>query len=286
MPKTAPPKLEKKLDILLVGQADRDEFVEAAQFLKRLGEVHLTRRLEEAIVQVQQGKLLPHLVVLLASRPGEFLESGVDRLRAAIPLARLVNLLGSWCEGEMRTGTPLSGMTRLYWHEWEPICERELAQLGNLPATSIGGTSTWSMPVTATDEERLLANRPIKFPPGTGLIAIDSPSPAMSEWMATACEKQGYSTVLCPQNLQEEKSASNIRGINVVIIDASECNQAEQARIASIQAQWPSARTIVLLDFPRIEQRRHLRSQGIDTIISKPITLEGLLWHIQQLRHL
>lgn len=292
MLETATQKPEKKLDILLVGQAERDEFTDAVRFLSRLGKIHLAPQLEEVIDRIEQGKLLPELVVLLASRPGEFLDSKVNQLRAAAPLARLVNLLGSWCEGEMRTGVPLSGMVRLYWHEWEPVCERELARLGNFLVASSGAksisstTSTWSMPVTATDEERLLANRPITFPRGSGLVAINSPSPAMSGWMAEACEKQGYSVVLCAvsaENLRDKKTSSEIRGVSVVIVDASECNKAEQARIKTLQARWPSARMIVLLDFPRIEQRRRLQEQGVDTIVSKPITLEGLLWHVQKL---
>lgn len=288
MLETTTQKPEKKLDILLVGQVERDEFTDAVRFLNRLGEVHLTPRLEKAIDRTKQGKLLPELVVLLASRPGEFLDSKVNQLRTAAPLARLVNLLGSWCEGEMRTGVPLSGMVRLYWHEWEPACERELARLGNLlvkstGAESINTTSTWSMPVTSTDEERLLVNRPITFPRGSGLVAINSPSPAMSDWMAEACEKQGYSVVLSAGSLQDKETSSEIRGVSVVIVDASECNKAEQARIKTLQTRWPSARMIVLLDFPRIEQRRRLQEQGVDTIVSKPITLEGLLWHVQQL---
>lgn len=278
---TEPKKIEKKLDILLVGHATRDEFADAVAFLSRLGEVRLTPRLEDSVDLVKQGDFSPTLIVLLQSRPSEFLERTVHRLRAAAPLARLVTLLGSWCEGEMRTGTPLPGMVRLYWHEWEPVCERELARLGNFANSDSPGTvSTWSMPVTATDEERLLANRPISFPPGSGLVAIDSPSPGMANWMAEACEKQGYSVVLCGENLGKHDPTASVRGVRVVIVDASECNRAEQARIETLQSRWPSARVMVLLDFPRIEQRRRLQRQGVAVVVSKPITLEALLWHL------
>lgn len=231
----------------------------------------MTPRLEEAIQQVQQGTLLPKLVVLLQSRPSDFLEKEVHQLRTAAPLARLVTLLGSWCEGEMRTGVPLPGMVRLYWHEWEPVCERELARLlDETPSESTASAiSTWSMPVTATDEERLLANRQIHLPRGSGLVAIDSASPAMSSWMADACEQQGYSIFLSGHR---QEKPSDVRGVNVVIVDASECNKTERARIKELQTRWPSARMMVLLDFPRIEQRRYLERQGVSTIVSKPIT--------------
>ena len=280
---TPPAKNEKKLDILLVGQVHRDEFADAIVFLCRLGEVHLTPRLEEAVQQVRQGSVLPQLVVLLQSRPGEFLDKKVHQLRAAAPLARLVTLLGSWCEGEMRTGVPLQGMVRLYWHEWEPVCDRELVRLieeknASKPATTT--VSTWAMPVTASDEERLLANRQVHLPPGSGLVAIDSASSAMASWIADACEQQGYSVFL--SGCHREKTA-NLRGVDVVIVDASEGNRAERARIEELQARWLSARMMVLLDFPRICQRRDLQRRGVTTIVSKPITLEALLWHVGQL---
>ncbi|MGD9127379.1 MAG: hypothetical protein PVH19_08370, partial [Planctomycetia bacterium] len=142
---------------------------------------------------------------------------------------------------------------------------------------------TWSMPVTTTDEERLLANRPIRLPRGSGLIAIDSPSPAMASWMAEACERQGYSVFVTTGKHYDPKSATDVRGVSVVIVDASEGNQAEQTRIQEVQIRWPAAQIMLLLDFPRIEQRRRFQHQGVTTIVSKPLTLEALLWHVQEL---
>ena len=46
------------------------------------------------------------LVVLAQSRRDQFLEADVERLLTNFPSVPIVGLLGSWCEGESRSGRP------------------------------------------------------------------------------------------------------------------------------------------------------------------------------------
>ena len=48
----------------------------------------------------------PDVIVVAQAFPGQFSHQAIDRLRRLAPLARMVGLMGSWCEGEMRTGSP------------------------------------------------------------------------------------------------------------------------------------------------------------------------------------
>ena len=53
--------------------------------------------------------LTPDFIVILSSYSGEYREGDVQKLRAFFPITPLLAILGNWCEGENRTGTPLSG---------------------------------------------------------------------------------------------------------------------------------------------------------------------------------
>ena len=61
--------------------------------------------------------------------PGQFSCEAIDRIRTRAPLARLVGLLGSWCEGEVRSGQPWPGTIRIYAHQWPGRAEQELKRL-------------------------------------------------------------------------------------------------------------------------------------------------------------
>ena len=51
----------------------------------------------------------------------------VDAIAAHAPLAGIVALLGSWCEGETRASRPSHDVQRLYWYEFAPWWRRQLA---------------------------------------------------------------------------------------------------------------------------------------------------------------
>lgn len=76
--------------------------------------------LQQAVVALDEGWGPLDLIVLAESRPGEYSATSIDELRACAPLARVWRLLGSWCEGEQRSGHPPAGCINTYWHQWEP----------------------------------------------------------------------------------------------------------------------------------------------------------------------
>ena len=119
-----------RLSVLLIGDVESAEFraalagrdaegysVEA--FLKNEPrfEVQTAETIARALSGVASGEFVPDLIVLAQTRPGQFSADEVDRLRRATPSARLSGLLGSWCEGEARSGTPWPGVMRTYWHQ-------------------------------------------------------------------------------------------------------------------------------------------------------------------------
>ena len=69
----------------------------------------------DAIGQIANA---PDLLVLAQARRHQFGPSLVSKLLVQWPTTPAVHLLSSWCEGELRSGKPLPGWVRVYWHRW------------------------------------------------------------------------------------------------------------------------------------------------------------------------
>ncbi len=101
------------LHVLLIGDTSRAEFCDAGAALEEVARVTCFAEVAAAIAAISSSHdMIPHAVVLAQARPGQFTDSAIDRLRGLAPLARWIAILGSWCEGESRSGHPLPGMTR------------------------------------------------------------------------------------------------------------------------------------------------------------------------------
>jgi hypothetical protein len=104
--------LPQKPNVWLVGEAEHADFAEAVALLRATANV---------------GPGLPEVVVVAQGRPGVVRRQEWMRLRRNAPLAGFVSLVGSWCEGETRTGRPMAGVERLYWYEFPVWWRRQLA---------------------------------------------------------------------------------------------------------------------------------------------------------------
>ncbi|MFW6124996.1 MAG: hypothetical protein ACOC46_02510, partial [Pirellulales bacterium] len=117
------------LSILLVGDHHREEFRDAVDDLPRHGTVRRAADVKAAVAMIAGGEVSPDVLVLAQALADQFPAEAVERLRARAPLARVVGLLGSWCEGEMRSGHPWPAALRVYWHQWGERASPQLAAL-------------------------------------------------------------------------------------------------------------------------------------------------------------
>ncbi len=106
----------------------------------------------------------PELIVVGQVRPGQISSAEVEQIHREAPLARLVALLGEWCEGETRTGAPWPGVPRVYWHQ-------SLGRLVSDAALRPGAQSP--LPRTSTESERLMWFAESVEPCG-GLVVVRS----------------------------------------------------------------------------------------------------------------
>jgi CheY-like chemotaxis protein len=258
--------------ILLVGDTRRREFREADAALERAGDVARAADVEAALGVLEEGRVAPDVIVVAQAQPGQFAPEAVDRLRRLAPLARVLGLLGSWCEGESRTGEPWPAAIRLYWHQWLPQCDRELGRLLD------GRGSSWALPATATDDERLLAQSVDPAPRRQGLIALCVRRFEMHDWFATACRRQGYSTVWLRPG-----EPIRVDGVRSAVFDGTDCGPDEVVQIEHLSAELRPAAILALLDFPRIEDHDRALAAGAAAVLSKPLLLDDLFWQLDRM---
>lgn len=259
----------QQLSVLLVGPGDRPEFVESRQLLAEQSRLIEAADLDAAEALLVRGRAAPEVIVLAQAYPGQFSPAAIDRLRGRVPLARIVALLGSWCEGETRTGRPAPGAVRLYWHQGPARLAQELARLAQ------GQTSSWSLPATATDEERLLVASDARLERGHGLVAIYARPTVIAEWLSAACRLGGYSTVRLTG-----RHWPQVAGASAGVFNATDLGPAEAAELQRMAEQLDRPPIVALLDFPRVEDRQRALRHGATAVLAKPLLVEDLLWQL------
>ncbi len=260
------------LPTLLIGDTDRPEFHEAAAWLTKQGALAVVDI--PSAVSAMQGDFVPAIIVIAESWPGQFSRRELDCLRRAAPLARIVGLLGSWVEGETRTGKPWPTLLRMYWHQAVVRLKREIEQADDRE------NSRWSLPITAGDNEGLLLESDVLQSDlhSTDVIAICARHRETAEALGDVCRTRGWGTVW----LRSFPSDTPLR-VSAVLFDLGRGDTAELKAIASLKTVTEDTPIIALVAFPRAEDIERLRSAGATSVVSKPFMSADLIWSIEQL---
>ena len=174
---------------LAIGDFDCVEFRETIDWLQRNASLVRRHGLGEAELRGIHDMEPWDTILLFQSHPGQFHQDDVERLRDCLPLTPIVSILGSWCEGETRTGSPLQGVNRTYWHQWPIIAEHQWPS-----ANSMG--ASWSVPSTAADHERFLATANEDAPTRSSeLVIVVAELAETAAAIGDACHQAGYATV-------------------------------------------------------------------------------------------
>ncbi len=271
----------RAVSVLLIGDCARREFAEVVGWLGDHTRMVCVPTVAEACKKLSAGECEPDLIVVAQSWPGEISPREIDRLRRLAPLARVSELLGSCCEGEARTGRPAGGTLRHYWHQW-------LARMAPQFERAAGGERpNWSLPITATDDERLMAmatvatEKVVAVRPratGRGLIVVLVGDCRMARVICDACPTRGLSCVWLPPGREMYLS-----GVRAVVWDAPAAVASWGDSLAEIRRRWHGAAIIALANFPRIDDVERLRAAGAAAVVSKPFLLDDLFWRLERL---
>ena len=112
-------------------------------------------------------------------------------------------LCGSWCEGEMRSGSPVAGLIRVYWHQWQGQLDNFLTQIRERQI------ATWQLPkIVAT--------------PDLVMHQISNLLPTFDRTISIGVSTNTYETYLM---LQDAVEAFNYKTVWIEGMDANDYNR-------------------------------------------------------------
>jgi hypothetical protein len=249
--------------VLLIGDHTFHEFAECVAWLAEHTDLTTVGTIAAAMSLMTEPLRNWDTLVIAQARPGQFTQIDVEQLSRTLPLTPLVALLGSCCEGETRSGKPWPGVVRIYWHQW----------LARVPSELSSGRSptTWHLPKTASDAERVDFALRCVPPSAAGLVAICTPDAAFSRALEQACKIAGYTTVWIRDPAQGGPHESA-----AVLWHCTGSDELLATQIRAARRSWCHSPIIGLCGFPRYDQVALARRCGISAIVSLPFLLPDL----------
>ena len=236
----------------------------------------------DAIALLQAGARLvddaadvsPELIVVAQSRPGVISQHAIERLRRRWPLAAVVALLGTWCEGETRTGRPWPGVPRLYWYDFPSWWRRQLQRraAGRCPDWARPGDFPWT-------GETTLKPQPVVRHCSNGVIVLGVPRRDSREAIADVLRDAGYAAVW-----QRVAGAEwDFHGATAGLWDGGQLDEREADDLATFcrKLARDAAPVVALLDFPRRDRVDRALELGASIVLGKPWQNDALVDAIQ-----
>jgi len=240
----------RKPRILLTGDFKHPDFDRVRTWLAQ------TCELQELPQPADLRASSHELALLCQSRPGQFAQVDVESLHRAAPLAGLIALLGTWCEGEARSGRPWHGIERVYWYE-------AIGHLRQLLAHPQQGLRT------ETVAERIL--RQSWQPPAMRGIAVIAGDRREYEPLADLCR-----ALQMTPHRYEAAATLNVTPSLILVAADDLASSGLSDTVISLRRQWPQARMVALLNFPRQHEVAALESAGCNAVLGKPVMLGDL----------
>lgn len=266
--------MTRRLDAWWVGAPARDEWAEQHRWLQSRADVRAFANLGEVCEALRDGSSAD-LLVVAQSRPGEIAPDAIESLRRSAPLLPIVQLAGSWCEGELRSGRPWRAAERVYWHQALPQWRADLARYEDRR------TPDWMLPLTTTEDERLLAKLATAATSGGSLmsenrVVIAAGSYAMRQWLSDGSRVRGFH----PIRWQDRESAMSAAPLVAGLWDgnslAARADREARTNLADFVGQLAPVPVVALLNFPRIDDLEEARNAGVRHVISKPCMIDDL----------
>ena len=245
--------------LLVVGGLNRDDFV-ALRRLIIAGFDSVVAKPQAAVELTQ----ICDLCVLVQTYADEFTHAGLLQLQAKWPLLPLVLVVGTWSEGERRSGRALPGIPRVAWHEWDAYWRAELTRIeaGKLP--------TWLLPATASDEERILSHNHMQSFSSCVVVVADRRDSRRA--LSDLFREYG-----CRAIATTTSDHCHVAGADRVIWDIADARLLSADVVARLRRRFSNAPITALVTFPRPEDAALARSLGIEQLVGKPYAAETLL---------
>ena len=251
-----------RIEAITVGPWHTPEFATALANFKDGQSLDQLASIQEACGLLSTAEVAPELILLAQPLPGTVRQQEVDRLQRLAPLARIVVVAGSWCEGELRTGSPPVGVLRLYWYELAPWWQAALRRL------SAGLCPAWSAPLDHPQAGRYSIDATIHKLMTPSIVAIGADDFAVFECLADALAASGALATWARSDDPVEAAAG--------IWDGGQLSDRELERLGRFCRQVLGP-VVALLDFPRVEHIVEARAAGAVAVFPKPYVVEEVL---------
>jgi hypothetical protein len=256
--------------VWLAGPWDEREFMLTRRALDPGGTWSAYRGLSDVVARIASGARSPEVVLLAQPRPGVDAQEAVDELQATAPLTRIVVVAGTWCEGELRTGRPPTGVLRLYWHELPAWWREAVAQ------RAAGRAPHWS----TTPEQALdAARRDDAAAVVAATVAVNAIDYTTFEALEAALRAAGWACRWTPRGRGDMGPAA------LGIWDGGQLEPDEQRSLSDFCGRFPRqpAPVVTLVDFPRIEHLELVLQAGAcGAIVGKPYRASALVDELHQ----
>ena len=257
-----------KVQVLAVGDWNQCEFAAAKVDIPNFRDWPSVADLNAACELLCNCQQPPELIFLAQPVPGIFRQEEIDRLQQLVPLTRLIIVAGSWCEGELRTGTPPGGVIRLYWYELATWWQAAIRQYDT------GLCPLWSLPLDHPQAGRCSSANQLSNDLSNSSsplsVQIDAADYAVYETLADALGEHHIQSFW--QGRDENVNSPATAGI----WDGGQLNDRELTRLKHFCHQTAGP-VIGLLDFPRIEHLQQAKSAGAAAVFAKPYIVEELV---------
>lgn len=240
------------------------EFREAVRWLESHCTVERVSGFDALDLLLKNSSSDPWAVVALQRYKGEFDNVDAATFSRAIPLTRLIVLLGSWCEGETRTGKPLSGFERIGWCDFVPRFS--------------GFLMREPLATTASDGEKLRSAMSFVADPTNDAVQVGVYSASYDDGLAIrhSLESLGFRT---RRLLAEDLNSSNRLDVDIVVWDDAGGPRTKRADLG--MATGKNIPVIATINAPRAQDVRAALLNGAHAVLAKPYRVADLVWRIE-----
>ena len=258
--------LTQKRQLLVTGDYWHPDF---ADLIKSSPVPLLLSPLDHVAKVAETGEAI-RLIVLAQARRSQFEITDWEYLVNLLPGVPVVNLLGSWCEGETRSGTPLPGCVRIFWYQWRGRLNRFLRQLDQ------SGLTDWDLPRTSSLADRALNQPARRVRRSNRVVCVIAKSLSQFEMIADALDSIGLPSVWSPLEASTMTLPSNLEDeCGGILVDADSLTPQIQQLIENLRVQFTNCRMTLLLGFPRIHEVNWSKDWQVE-VVGKPFELTDL----------
>lgn len=213
------------------------------------------------------------LVVITQGRRGVVPDEDIDRIQSTFATTPIVALLGSWCEGEKRSGSPWPGIPRIYWHQWQGQFQQFLNCLQE------NNIHPWQMPATTTASDEVVAGPHFGEESFSGIVAVSAWTKTQFDMIEDALSAFNAKSCWVERSTWDGEAKELVK---VVIVDDDSLTGDLETRIRWIISTFGQVPVVLTLGFPRKDEVESLQAMGVGAVVSKPFKLGDLKQAILQ----